>query len=253
MTKIIYFSATGNSLYISKILSKEMDAELISLNKAPLTLKDDKIGFVFPVYCGDLPFNIKDYLNKVIIDSNYIFSIAVCGGSSVRANLTFSEILKSKNLNAAYYGNIILPDNSIIFKGLYNDEINNKAKKDIDKIINDIKNGIILPPFKNNILLKPYCNIMWFTLKKIFKVNKRKIDKDKCINCGQCIKLCPKHNITIKDGNIIFGNDCVYCFGCIHWCPKNAIFFGKLKVNNKTAYHHPEINVNEIIDGNKLN
>ncbi len=68
-----------------------------------------------------------------------------------------------------------------------------------------------------------------------------KINKDKCINCGKCIEVCPQFAITQKlldKGQVSF--TCSKCGKCIEECPVNAIDFELLgkpifpkKSNNK--------------------
>lgn len=61
-----------------------------------------------------------------------------------------------------------------------------------------------------------------------------RVDKNKCINCGKCVKACPVQNITLKDGKFRFGGHCLGCTACSFNCPTNAINIGMLngwKVN----------------------
>lgn len=58
----------------------------------------------------------------------------------------------------------------------------------------------------------------------ITKVNETlMVDEDQCVNCGKCIRFCPKSNISEQDGRIVFGDDCMACMRCYHLCPKHAV------------------------------
>lgn len=56
------------------------------------------------------------------------------------------------------------------------------------------------------------------------KVNGRffKVDMEKCVNCGLCVKNCPEENVKIVDGKFVFGGDCACCVRCSFNCPKDA-------------------------------
>lgn len=55
---------------------------------------------------------------------------------------------------------------------------------------------------------------------------------DSCIDCGWCVKCCPRNNIKMNNGKHSFGEDCVICMRCIYGCPQKAIEpgFGKFMV-----------------------
>lgn len=67
-------------------------------------------------------------------------------------------------------------------------------------------------------------------LGKLFRV-----DREKCVSCGKCVKLCPLGNIRMdENGRIKFGNKCMGCTACSFHCPKDAIKIGamnRFKVN----------------------
>ncbi len=67
-----------------------------------------------------------------------------------------------------------------------------------------------------------------------------KVDRDKCISCGKCVKLCPLGNITMSaDGKIRFGNKCMGCTACSFHCPQDAIKIGamnRFKVNGPYSF-----------------
>ena len=53
--------------------------------------------------------------------------------------------------------------------------------------------------------------------------SKLKIDKEKCVGCGECERLCPMKNITIVEHKAVSDNRCTMCYRCINKCPKQAI------------------------------
>ena len=52
-----------------------------------------------------------------------------------------------------------------------------------------------------------------------------KFDKNKCIKCGECKKICPPQAITIEKGKTpkVNKNKCIRCWCCGEVCPVNAI------------------------------
>ncbi len=54
-----------------------------------------------------------------------------------------------------------------------------------------------------------------------------------CTLCEKCIRECPRGNIFLRDGRIVFGKRCMICMRCLYGCPQNAIsprFFSFFKV-----------------------
>lgn len=65
------------------------------------------------------------------------------------------------------------------------------------------------------VFLKP---MSYFSLLRI------KCDKDKCISCGKCKRVCPM-NVDMMDNSRKRenGTECILCFECVKNCPKNAL------------------------------
>lgn len=52
----------------------------------------------------------------------------------------------------------------------------------------------------------------------------RKINYQKCVNCGACAANCPQEAIKEKDGKYeIDPNLCIDCGSCEEVCPQEAI------------------------------
>jgi len=94
-------------------------------------------------------------------------------------------------------------------------------------------------------IYRPFCQficpfglISWIAEK--FSLYRVIIDKEKCIQCGACIKACPLHAAKGKVENKIFSADCFSCARCLNVCPVDAIHYCSIwskrqKVNKEPA------------------
>ena len=61
-------------------------------------------------------------------------------------------------------------------------------------------------------------------------------DKDKCISCGKCNKVCPM-GLNVKqlvaDNKTGTSSECINCGACIDECPKDVLAYKMLKNNSK--------------------
>jgi len=89
------------------------------------------------------------------------------------------------------------------------------------------------------VVYRPWCHffcpfglIGWIAEK--ISITKIKVDYDKCIACGTCIKSCPSTvmEAIIKKKRTI--PDCFSCASCIESCPVDAISFSSGKRKNPT-------------------
>lgn len=57
-----------------------------------------------------------------------------------------------------------------------------------------------------------------------FSVLRIKCDKDKCISCGKCKRVCPM-NVEVTDNSRKRknGTECILCMECVRNCPKDAL------------------------------
>ena len=77
---------------------------------------------------------------------------------------------------------------------------------------------------------------------KLFVKAKPFYATDACIGCKKCEKSCVMNNITVKDGNPVWGDKCTHCMACICGCPTEAIEYGR-KSKGKPRYQCKEFKV----------
>ncbi len=98
-------------------------------------------------------------------------------------------------------------------------------------------------PFKNP--LNVIENKIWPVIANI-KIKAFSVS-DKCISCGQCVKLCPRQNIKMENGKPRFGTNCAQCLGCLQYCPKNAISIGRI-TDRREHYHNPKVKAEDLME-----
>lgn len=246
---IYYFSATGNTLYIAKIIAEKIGAELLPMTSCMGAACDsERIGFLFPTYFWGVPRTVDTFIKKLNVTAKnpYIFVVSSYGGSAGGV-LGFTEkLFAEKNLSVAY-GAVILSVANFIEK--YNPRVasaakhSDKAKKAAIEVANQIVAG------KRTEIKRPLFINEWF-----YNIYIRdKLDKDSgfqaddsCIGCGICATVCPNQNIVIKEGRPEFQHRCEHCTACIHWCPQEALQW-KTVTKKRNRYHHPEITLKEIM------
>jgi len=245
--KILYFTATGNNLYVAKRIGDEYYSIPKLIKEGIFDFEDEKIGIVFPVYNIGVPKIIEEFLNKVRLKSKYIFGITTYGAFSGAATRHLLEIGKKNGIEFSYINELIMVDNYLPGFDM-NKQIQGQAKKNIEenleKIIKDIKEGrnyikkhTIIKEGLRSLADKFYDN----KFEKNFSVD------NNCNGCKTCERVCPVDNIKV-DKKPVFNNNCQHCLACIHNCPKRAISMKKEK--NKARFINENITLKEIIDSN---
>lgn len=71
-----------------------------------------------------------------------------------------------------------------------------------------------------------------------------KVDVEKCVGCGQCVKDCFPKDIEIIDGKAKINNEtCIKCGHCIAVCPKNAVSTDEYSMEDVKEYNKDEFSI----------
>ncbi len=263
--KTLYFTATGNSLYVAKSIGGQLISIPKMVKEKTYEFTDDKIGIIFPIYSVKVQPYIEEFLKKAKFNCDYLFAVMTYGIFDFASANHLFNIGKNLSHNFSYINTIKMVDN---FLPGFNMEkqIKSEHKKEIEKhlkvITSDINNSkeYIL---KNSPLDKFITNHMISNAKK--NPNKEslrggvigngiknfiKVEKT-CIKCGVCSQVCPVNNIKVDknlEDAVSLGNYCVSCFACTQNCPTNSIRMkGEM---HKSRYRNSHITLKEIIDAN---
>lgn len=257
MNRLYYFSGTGNTLYLAQRLADEIgNCELVSISSAmkQKTIVDaaERVGIIFPVYCFGTPIIIKEFLNKLQVQSgSYLFGCSSYGGLLAGAMRIFQKeaIAAGHTLRAGFA--VQMPGNAIMVYDRVADKKQKKMFDTFEKRIPEIAGKIKEKaphkmeqfPFPFNLLLSALHNPF---MKSLPQSAKQFHTTESCKLCGQCEKVCPVGNIEIIDKKVLWGEKCEQCMACIQWCANEAIQFAD-KTANRSRYHHSCIGLEEII------
>lgn len=249
---ICYFTATGNSLYVTKRIGGTLLSIPKLMKENEIIINDDAVGIIAPVYAGNAPEMVRKFLQKAKIKTDYLFFICTYGMSYSVAKVNAISIANESGLKIDYVNVVKMVDNYLPGFDIKK-QIKSVYKKNIEGQIDNICKDLSSKK-KNvsniNLLQKVAMWIVNNTMgKALFDKNaaKKYVVDDNCILCGTCAKVCPANNINVKD-RVIFDNKCEVCYACIHNCPKKAIHL-KLE-RSKERFRNEHIGLNEIIESN---
>lgn len=246
MNTVLYvFSATGNCLTTARKLAQSLDnCQIISaasVKNQPKIISDaDSVGFVFPVYYGNMPYPMREMISKMVFRENtYIFAVTTCRGHVGAAPQRMDQLLHTRGQKLSLAVGIKMPGNSFL----------NELSVDQEYLDNQDTNiAQILEPIRAR-ETHDYTTPELLPLTPVdYPNNFRGILADEnCIGCGICIRVCPMNNITIENGKANIGDNCSTCLACFHWCPVEAIYMSQLDaIARRRKYHHPDITLKDI-------
>ena len=204
---IFYFSGTGNSEGLAKIIAQRLGDKAVNIvdqNPAAYHFEaDDYLGFVFPIYAYAAPEMMIEFAKRV--NPGDAFTFAVCTFSNVTGDALehFSDYLPLKS----GYG-IKMPDNFPVL-----DKILETEESALQKLrAAEVRLEEVFPRIKAketgvfDTLRGENSHELSYKGYPLFNESMRKtapywVEKDKCVGCGLCAQKCPRKLITV-DGKV---------------------------------------------------
>lgn len=255
---IFYFTGTGNSLWVAKMLGEALNEPLVSITEQMREEKDEfvfslkeneRILFVYPVHSWGPAIPVNRFAARLKLDGykeQPVYSVCTCGDDCGYTTNMLHKTLSGRGIGLTDGFCVFMPNNYILMPGfdVDSEEVEqNKLKEAYSRVesivyaiskgkkVNLYKKGSM--PFLKSYLVHPLF-VNFATGRNSFRVT------DACISCGLCEKVCPTNTISLVDGHPVWKNTCVQCVACIHRCPVRAIEYGK-ETLKKGRYHHPGI------------
>lgn len=252
---VLYFSATGNTKYIAKMLAQKLGdvsldlLERIRTNDRTVIRSPKPYVICCPVYICEMPRFLTDFIRKQKFAGNRkVYFVFTCGGASGISGAAAAEIIKGKKMVYMGSSDIKMPNNYIasdLFKAQSEDEMIYRIKSAeyiVDNIVLNIKMGRQLKIGNSMPISKAFMAPATTLWAKIMQPSSPFRTTDKCEGCGKCERLCPLNNIHLVDKKPVWKRSCAHCMACICGCPKEAIEYGDI-TQDKFKYH-----INKIID-----
>lgn len=276
ITKIYYFSGTGNSLYIARQLKKQIpnsDIEpIVKWLSADIIETDaEKIVLVFPVYALTIPIPVRKFLKKIkLTNVKYICAVATRLGLYFNDFQRIDRILSKQKVELSSHFLINMPNNDVKVKKYQPptkttiNELAKRADSEICFVAEAIRGSRKYKQKDSNYLESlPYGDFRdtliemgvpkLMTFSEIIGGVNYFYATEKCNGCGICERVCLSSKISIVQSVPIWSKKklCYMCYACINFCPKRAIEIESIPgvksySTNNGRYSHPYASIQDI-------
>lgn len=243
---IFYFSGTGNTWYVSAELAGYLgqggiktgiySIETVTPEQAAaLVSESDLIGFGYPVHGSDLPRPMVRFIESLpSSDGKQAFVFCTQWLWSGDGAAIGASFLRKKGFKVQWGEHFLMPNNvtvSVIRLPYTNNK--DRLKKVRDRASRKIKHfsGKLIEgkPFRHGFNPVAYLlgSIQRVPYRRVFDKlqNDIAVDEETCIDCGDCVDLCPTGNLYYADTKINVKGCCILCLRCYNFCPAAAITY----------------------------
>lgn len=241
---VFYFSGTGNTWWVSEELvrrfatlgwhARAYSIETIHTAEAAELIRDsDLAGFGYPIHGSDLPLPMKEFIENLpdgagkktfVFCTQWLWS---GDGASVGGSM-----LNEKGFDVQWGEHFLMPNNvtvSIISLPYSNDHnrlknVLARASRKAAFFTGEITSDRPFLRGFNQVSFYLGC-LQRLPFRRVYHKlqNDIGIDEHNCIDCGECVRLCPVDNLYYEGDTIKTRGNCILCLRCYNFCPAAAI------------------------------
>lgn len=233
---ILYFTGTGNCLYVARQLA-DNNTELMSIpqlmKQETIGIEADEIGIVYPVY-GHMPPNmVRRFIKRARLKADYMFAVLTYGNRKCSSVEIWNDISRRAGKAFDYICTLIMVDNWLPNFDMNEQMIIDKhIPENLQRIGADIaehKRWHEQVTEEERQQHRDFIERTGIDPDTGFRVKSERYFTvtSGCIGCGICTDVCPRGNYSMAAEGIKIQGECEFCFACIQNCPQKAIRFAK--------------------------
>ena len=238
---LFYFSGTGNSRWVAGQLADALDEVAVRVTEAlqapsAFSLRpDEPLGFVFPVYAWGPPPLVLELVRALRLPTvpAYVYFVCTCGDDTGRTAEVFGKAVRERGWTCKAGFSVTMPNTYVCLPGFDVDAPAVERRKRDEAVARvgetaarirerwagtDCHEGGF--PWLKTYVLRPFFHRYLMSPRHFHTV-------EACTGCGGCARVCPLHNIQLKNGRPVWGDRCTMCLACYHHCPQRAVRYGR--------------------------
>ena len=111
MTTVCCFTASGNSLYAARRIGETVLSIPQLMRRKEIAVSDDAVGIVCPVYAGEMPVMVREFISRAKIRTPYFFFIYTYGMTYSAAFAQAKLAAESAGQQLSYINAVKMADN----------------------------------------------------------------------------------------------------------------------------------------------